>query len=740
MTMASDFTMSVGADGIAVILFDCTKRKMNTLTAAGWDSLAALVDKVESEEAIVGAVIASSKDSGFCAGANLGEMMDFAGVKPSDEKVQRAVFDTLFRANQVARAIETCGKPFAAAIGGLALGGGLELALACHYRVAADDPAIQLGLPEATIGLLPGGGGTQRVARLLGLARAMPILQEGSTFDPQSALSLGLIHAVVPKGDELKAARNWILEGGDPVAPWDRKDFMFPGGRPYSESGNAEFIAAAAGVAKSGLGNYPALMNIARAVYEGVQLPMDSAIVVETRYFVATLQSPTARAMIRTQFKSLPALRRGPAATKGEESRSIRKVAVLGAGMMGAGIAYVLAKAGLETVLVDVSVEAAENGKDYSRKLLDRLISKGKTSREAADLVLERIFPSDDYASVAGSDAVIETVFEDVSVKAEATRKALAHLAPNVLFATNTSTLPIIRLAAAHSDPSRFIGMHFHSPVDRMELVEVVVGDATAKTAVAEALSLVRQIGKTAIIAHDSPFFYTSRVFDTYIREGMEMLADGIAPVMIDQVARLTGMPRGPLELTDDVAIDLIDRIAGQRQQLLGEAASRRRSDDVVDTLLEAGRLGRKNGRGFYDYDPKGSKQVWSGLAELWPVTAPHSHPKLTEEMRRRFLHRQALEAARCLAESVLDDPRHADVGAILGWGFPRWTGGPVSYIEQIGVSRFVEECDALASRFGDRFATPKMLREMADSGGSFYPATPEDKPVISVKEFATSY
>ena len=741
MMMASDFTMSVGADGIAVILFDCTKRKMNTLTAAGWDSLAALVDKVESEEAIVGAVIASSKDSGFCAGADLGEMMDFAGVKPSDEKVQRAVFDTLFRANRVARAIETCGKPFAAAIGGLALGGGLELALACHYRVAADDPAIQLGLPEATIGLLPGGGGTQRVARLLGLARAMPILQEGSTFDPQTALSLGLIHAVVPKGDELKAARNWILEGGDPVAPWDRKDFMFPGGRPYSESGNAEFIAAAAGVAKSGLGNYPALMNIARAVYEGVQLPMDSAIVVETRYFVATLQSPTARAMIRTQFKSLPALRRGPARAAGQQHRMLRKVAVLGAGMMGAGIAHVLAMAGIQTALIDVSVEAAEKGKDHSRKLLERLISKGSITRESADAVLQRIDPTDDYAAVANSDAVIETVIEDIAVKVEATRKALSQLSPDALFATNTSTLPIARLAAAHCDPSRFIGMHFHSPVDRMELVEIVVGKDTGQAAVEEARELVRQIGKTAILAHDSPFFYTSRVFDTYIREGMEMLADGIPPVMIDQVGRLTGMPRGPLELTDDVAIDLIDRIAGQRRELLGVAAHRRRSDDVVDALLSEGRLGRKNGKGFYDYNSDGSKQVWGGLAERWPVTQPHSSPGLTEEMRSRFLHRQAIEAVRCLEEGVLDDPRHADVGAILGWGFPRWTGGPLSYIEQIGVRRFVEECDMLASRFGDRFTPPQMLREMADGGLSFYPAQSAAEPVVqSARELATSH
>ncbi|WP_174286239.1 3-hydroxyacyl-CoA dehydrogenase NAD-binding domain-containing protein [Sphingomonas bacterium] len=717
----ADFTMTVGADGVAVILFDCTTRTMNTLTAAGWDALAALVEQVKADPAIRGAVIASGKDNGFCAGADLGEMMDYAGVRPADETAQRAVFDTLFKANRVARAVETCGKPVAAAIGGLALGGGLELALACHHRVVADDPAIRLGLPEATIGLLPGGGGTQRVGRLLGIARAMPLLQEGATLNPARALELGLIDAIVAKGEELDAAKAWVLADGDPVAPWDRKDFALPGGGPYSESGNAEFIAAAAGVAKSGLGNYPARMNIARAVYEGVQVPMDAAIVIETRYFVATLQTPAARAMIRTQFGSLPALRRGESRPAGIERGPLRKVAVLGAGMMGAGIAHVLAKAGIETVLIDVSVEAAQKGKAYSTKLLDRLVAKGTTSRESAGTLLERIRPSGDYAAVTGSDAVIETVFEDVSVKAEATAKALAHLGPDALFATNTSTLPIGRLAVAHPDPSRFIGMHFHSPVDRMELVEVVIGEATGQAAIAQALDLVRQIGKTAILAHDSPFFYTSRVFDTYIREGMEMLADGIAPLMIDHVGRLTGMPRGPLELTDDVAIDLVDRIARQRHLLLGDAADRRRSDDVVDMLMAAGRLGRKNGRGFYDYDASGSKRVWSGLGERWPVTVASSSPELIGEMRRRFLHRQAVEAARCLAEGVLDDPRHADVGAILGWGFPRWTGGPVSYIEQIGIGRFVEECDVLSALLGERFSAPESLRNMVRNRTRFY-------------------
>ena len=719
--MTDDFTMQVGDDGVAVITFDCSSRTMNTLSAAGWDQLAALVERVRTEEAIVGVVITSGKQNGFCAGADLDEMMNYAGVRPADEAAQRIVFDDLFRANRISRAIETCGKPVAAAIGGLALGGGLELALACHYRVVADNPKIKIGLPEATIGLLPGGGGTQRVTRLLGVARAMPFLEQGRAVSPAEALEMGLVDAVVPSGNELATAKAWASSGAEAIAPWDRKGYVLPGGGPYSESGNAEFIAAAAGVAKSGLGNYPATMNIARAVYEGSQVPMDAAIVIETRYFVATLQTPTARAMIRTNFGSLPALRRGAARPADVVKRELRRVSVLGAGMMGAGIAYVLAKAGIETVLIDISVEAADRGKDYSRKLLDRQVSKGTTSRESADALLGRIAVTADYAAVAGSDAVIETVFEDADVKAEATAKALAHLAPDALFATNTSTLPIGRLSSAHADPSRFVGMHFHSPVDRMELVEVVVGERTGKAAVAEALDLVKQIGKTAIVANDAPFFYTSRVFDTYIREGMEMLVDGIAPIMIDHVGRLIGMPRGPLELTDDVAIDLVDRIAGQRRKLLGDAAPMRRSDGVIDHLIASNRLGRKNGHGFYDYAADGSKRVWDGLGATWPTRITSSTPELIGELRRRFLHRQAVEAARCLAENVLEDPRYADVGAILGWGFPKWTGGPASYIDQIGAATFVAECDELTKKWGDRFAPPEMLRKMARDNRPFY-------------------
>ncbi len=717
----SDFNMVVDADGVAQIRFDARNRTMNTLTAASWDALAGLIEQVASDPTIRGAVIASGKANGFCAGADLDEMMGYVGVTPATPEAQREVLHALGRGNRVSRRLETCGKPFAAAITGLALGGGLELALACHYRVVTDDPKLKLGLPETTVGLLPGGGGTQRVPRLLGAAKALPILLEGKPMSPARTLELGLIDAVAPAGEELATARKWILESGDPVARWDKKGFEPPGGGPYTSLGNPVYIAAAAGVAKSTLNNDVAQANIARAVYEGVQIPMDKAIEIETRYFVATVQSPQAKAILRTQFFSYPALRKGPARVGDAAGKSVRKVSVLGAGMMGAGIAHVLAKAGIDTVLVDVTREAAEAGKTHSRQVVAKLVSKGLMSADAGDAMAARILATNDYAAIAGSDVVIETVFEDLDVKAQATRRALTHLSPDTLFATNTSTLPIGRLAEAHSNPSRFLGMHFHSPVDRMELVEVVVGRATSRASVKEALSLVRQMGKTAIVAHDSPFFYTSRVFDTYFREGLEMVVDGLAPAMIDQVGRMTGMPRGPLELVDDVAVDLVDRIAKQRTLLLGAAADRRRSDDVVDALMSEGRFGRKTGAGLYDYPAAGPKRLWAGLAQRWPVRIPNSSPELVADMRRRFLHRQAVEAARCFAQGVLDDPRHADVGAILGWGFPKWTGGPLSYIEQIGIARFVDECEALAAAHGPRFQPPDKLREMARQGDAFY-------------------
>jgi len=693
---------------------------MNTLSATVWRDLAEEVAGLRNNEQVIGIILTSGKSSGFCAGADLQEMEAATRHDAADPAQFSILLEEIGLGSRVARALETCGKPVVAAINGLALGGGLELALACHYRIVVDDEQIRLGLPEATLGLLPGGGGTQRLSRLLGAVTALTYLIEGRIVGPAGAFEAGMVDALVPAGTEIEAARAWIRDAGDSVARWDRPGFVPPGGLPYSAEGNVSFIAAVADVSNGSQGNYPARDNIARAVYEGIQLPFDLSLKTEFEYFVRTLRTPQATAMIRTQFYSMNAMRKA-GATTGQGRALLDRIAVLGAGMMGAGIAFVAARAGLETVLLDVSLAQAERGKDYSRGIVRKMEAQGKISVSEGERLLARIRTSEDYGAVAGVDVVIETVFEDAEVKAEATRRALSHLSPDTLFATNTSTIPIGRLAQAHPRPESFLGMHFHSPVDRMALVEVVVGEHTDKQAIDRALQCVRRLGKVAIVAHDAPFFYTSRVFDTYIREGMEMLADGISPAIIDQIGRMTGMPRGPLELSDDVAIDLIDRIARQRVLLLGDAADRRRSDDVVDLLIRNERFGRKNGRGFYDYGPDRQKHFWADAGDHWPRQVASASPADISLWKKRLLHRQAVEAARCLIEGVLEDVRHADVGAILGWGFPQWTGGPISYIEQVGLTAFVQDCDRFADTLGDRFRVPDMLRQRAAENRPFY-------------------
>jgi 3-hydroxyacyl-CoA dehydrogenase/enoyl-CoA hydratase/3-hydroxybutyryl-CoA epimerase len=718
------FTIETDAAGIALVTFDVPGRSMNTLTAEVLRELGQVVERLRGDAAIKGAVIASGKASGFCAGADLGELGGgLASGEATGEAGRAALFEAVFSINRLFRALETCGKPVAAALGGLALGGGLELALACHYRVAADNPKIQLGLPESKVGLLPGGGGTQRLPRLVGVMKALPLMLEGKSVSPAEALKLGLVHKVVPEAELLEAARA-LVAAGEPVAPWDRKEFKIPGGGPYAPATAQVFVMGNAMLRKQSYGNYPAQINIMKAVYEGLQVPIDAALRIESRYFARTLMTPQARAMIRTLFLSMDALGKGAARPQVAERFVPRKVAVLGAGMMGAGIAYVQAMAGIETVLIDVSQEAAEKGLAYSRKLLDKAVSRGKMTQARADGVLALITPTTDYAHLDGADLVVEAVFEERGLKAEITRRAEAHLAETAVFGSNTSTLPITGLAEASARPDKFIGIHFFSPVDRMGLVEIIMGARTSQETLAKAVDYVLKIRKTPIVVNDSRGFYTSRCFATFIQEGLELLTDGIAPAIIDNVGRATGMPRGPLEMHDDVALDLSLKVRQQTQKDLGDAFVPTASDPIIATMVSGlGRYGRKNGRGFYDYAADGTKRLWPGLAELAPVSRTDADAALVDEIRQRLLYRQAIEAARCLEENVVTNPREADVGAILGWGFAPWTGGPLSMIDGIGVAAFVEACDTLTRRFGARFAPPKLLREMAARGEVFYPA-----------------
>ncbi len=719
----NNFTVAIDHTGVALITFDVPGRSMNTLTAEVMRELGGIVDRLRTDATIKGAVITSGKASGFCAGADLGEMGGLmAATESAGEAERAAMFDTVAGINKLFRALETCGKPVAAAITGLALGGGFELTLACHHRVVAANDKLQLGLPEAKVGLLPGGGGTQRLPRLIGAMKALPLMLEGKSLSPDEALKLGLVHQVVPAEDVVRVATAWVAGGGDCVAPWDKKEFKIPGGGPYSPATAQVFVMGNAMLRKQNYGNYPAQINIMKAVYEGLQVPMDAALRIESRYFARTMMTPQAKGMVRTLFGSMDALSKGAARPKIEAKFAPKKVAVLGAGMMGAGIAYVQAMAGIQTVLIDVSQEAADKGLAYSRGLLEKAVKRGRMAQAKADGVLALITPTTDYAHVQGCDLVVEAVFEERGLKAEITKKAEAYLAETAVFGSNTSTLPITSLAEASVRPERFIGIHFFSPVDRMGLVEIIMGERTSQETLAAAVDYVLRIRKTPIVVNDSRGFYTSRCFGTFIQEGMELLTDGIAPAIIDNVGRATGMPRGPLEMHDDVALDLSLKVRTQTQKDLGAAFVPTASDPIIAKMVtELGRYGRKNGRGFYDYPAEGAKRLWPGLADLAPTTHENADPALVAEIRKRLLYRQAVEAARCMEENVVTSAREADVGAILGWGFAPWTGGPLSMIDGIGVAAFVEECDALTRKFGARFSPPKMLREMAAAGESFY-------------------
>jgi 3-hydroxyacyl-CoA dehydrogenase/enoyl-CoA hydratase/3-hydroxybutyryl-CoA epimerase len=716
-----NFKIETDADGIALVTFDAPNKSMNTLTSKALAEIEEMAGQFKDDAAIKGVVFASGKSTGFCAGADLDEMLGSFTVA-DDEAGRAAVYSQVFAFNRAFRALETCGKPVAVALEGLALGGGFELALSCHYRVAADQPKFQVGLVESKIGLIPGGGGTQRLPRLVGAMAAAPLLLEGKTLRAQEALAMKVVDEVVAPGGCIDACKAWIKNGGQGVAPWDKKDFKIPGGAVWSPGGVQVFIMGNAMVRKSTYGNYPAQLNIMRAVYEGLQVPMDAALRIESRYFARTCLTPQATAMIRTLFQSMQALNKGAARPKDAAPTAVKKAAVLGAGMMGAGIAHAQALAGIETVLIDQTQEAADKGRAHVEELLTKAVSRGRMAKDKAEAALALVTATTDYGLVKGSDLVVEAVFESREVKATVTKLAEAQLAETAVFGSNTSTLPITGLAEASARPANFIGIHFFSPVDRMGLVEIIKGAKTSDQTIAAAIDYVMKIKKTPIVVNDSRGFYTSRCFSTYVAEGMEMLAEGIAPAIIDNIGRATGMPRGPLEMADDVALDLVHKIAVQTKKDLGDAYVERPTDAIVDTLVtKLGRLGRKNGKGFYEYPETGDKKLWPGLSDIIAPTTTTAEPDVVAHLRQRLLYRQAVEAARCFDEGVLTDPRDGDVGAILGWGFAPWSGGPFSLIDSVGTAAFVAACDALAKQYGDRYAPPAGLRAMAAKGQGYY-------------------
>ncbi len=717
-----NFKFEVDEDGIAVVTFDVPGRSMNTITAGVMKELPQIVERIKTDAAIKGAVIQSGKASGFCAGADLGEMGSNAAQQgASAEDRLRAAFESSHAMNRVLRSLETCGKPVACALEGLALGGGLEIALATHYRVAADNPKSQFGLPESKVGLLPGAGGTQRLPRLIGVQNAAMMILQGEPKKPAEAKALGIVHELVGLGETLRAAKKWLKGTPDAVQPWDKKGFRVKDG-PYSPGGGMAFVGGNAVLMKQSYGNYPAQKHIMSCLYEGIQVPMDAALRIESRYFVKTLQTPQARAMIRSLFLSMQELSKGGNRPEGFAKYEIKKVGVLGAGFMGAGVAYVQAMAGVETVLIDTTIEAAEKGKDYSRKLLDKRVSRGQMTQEKADATLALIKASTNYDDLKGSDLVIEAVFENREIKAEVTKKAEAQLADVAVFGSNTSTLPITGLAEASVRPKNFIGVHFFSPVDKMGLVELIRGKDTSEETVAKAIDYVLKIRKTPIVVNDSRGFYTSRIVGTFIGEGLAMLAEGIKPAIIENIGKMAGMPVGPLSLNDEVAIDLSWKIREQTKKDLGAAYKPTAIDPIIEKMVvELQRFGRKNGKGFYDYPAQGKKKLWPGITDLVATKIAECPPDLKAELIKRTLYIQALETARCFEEGILTAARDADIGSILGWGFAPYTGGTASLIDGVGLKTFVAECEALAAKYGDRFKSNALLREMADKGETFY-------------------
>jgi len=721
-----NFTIETDGDGIALVTWDAPGRSMNVIDATVMDELAAIIEQITAEAAVKGVVITSEKDA-FCAGADLTMLeglsrafAEFAAAQ-GEEAAMARFFEESRRWSLLCRRIETCGKPWVAALNGTALGGGFELALACHRRIAADNPRMRVGQPEVKVGLIPGAGGTQRIARMLPPSDALQFLLKGEQVQLNRAKAMKLVDAVVPKPDLIRTAKDWIKAGGSAKAPWDVDGFKLPGGPVYSKAGIMVFTPANAIYRRETYDNYPAARAILQVVYEGLQLPMDQALRVESRWFAKILRSPEAAAMIRTLFISMQELNKGARRPAKIPVKELHKIGVIGAGFMGGAIAYVSALAGLDVVLIDRDPETAEKGKAHSQKLVTDQINRGRATTADRDALLAHITPTADFVELKDCDLVIEAVFEDRKIKEEVISRTQNVLGEEAIFGSNTSTLPITSLAAAFKDRARFIGIHFFSPVERMMLVEIIMGKETGDAALATALDFVRAIRKTPIVVNDSRGFYASRVVGTYIREGHLMLTEGVPAALIENVARMAGMPVGPLALTDEVAVDLAWKILKATEADLGGAAVNPGQKALLAEMVEKrSRFGRKNGKGFYDYPQNGPKRLWPGLADLQPNKLNIDDIDI-DLLKQRLLAIQALESARCVEEKVITDVREADVGSILGFGFAPFTGGTISYIDGMGVKNFVKLCCDLACTCGERFEPSKLLIEMANRGETFY-------------------
>ncbi|CTQ50426.1 3-hydroxyacyl-CoA dehydrogenase NAD-binding domain-containing protein [Jannaschia donghaensis] len=724
----TDFTLTKDADGVATITWDVKAKSMNVLSLEGWDDLDACVTDALADDDVKGIVITSGKPDSFAGGMDLNVIAKMKAMSGDDPA--QGMMDGLMKSHGILRRIERAGmdpktnkggKPVACVLPGTALGIGFEIPLACHRIFAADNPKAKIGLPEIMVGIFPGMGGTTRLSKKLGAMAASPFLLEGKLSDPKKAKAAGLIDEV--SADPMADARAWVLSATDAdiLKPWDAKGYKMPGGAPYHPAGFMTFVGASAMVNGKTQGAFPAAKALLSAVYEGALVPFDTALKIEARWFTHVLMNPSSEAMIRSLFINKEALEKG-ANRPDAPDQKVSKVGILGAGMMGAGIAYVSANAGIEVVLIDREQAAADKGKGYAEGILDKGMSRKKVTAEKKDEVLGRISATTDLEALKGCDLIVEAVFEDVGVKAEMTKAVEAIVGDDCIFATNTSTLPITELAKASVRPEQFIGIHFFSPVDKMLLVEIIKGKQTGDVAVAKALDFVRQIRKTPIVVNDARFFYANRCIIPYINEGIRMVAEGVSPSLIENAAKQLGFPLGPLQLVDETSIDLGVKIAVATKAAMGDAYPDGAVDEVLFAFKDADRLGKKNGAGFYDYDDKGKRQgLWEELGTRYPLA--DDQPDL-HEVQNRLMFAQVLEAVRALEEGVLEDIREGDVGAILGWGFAPWSGGPFSWLDIVGSAWAAETCEALTAKHGDRFKTPDLLRKMADNGEVFYDGT----------------
>ncbi|WP_273509856.1 3-hydroxyacyl-CoA dehydrogenase NAD-binding domain-containing protein [Planktotalea frisia] len=733
----TDFTMIKDADGIATITWDAIGKTMNVMNQQGFIDLEAHIDDALGDETVKGIILTSGKPDSFAGGMDLNVLADMKAA--AGENAAKGLFEGIMQIHTLMRKIERAGmdpktnkggKPIASVLPGTAVGIGLELPLCTHRSFCADNPKAKIGLPEIMVGIFPGAGGTTRFVRKMGAMAASPFLLEGKLLNPAKAKAAGMIDEV--SADPMADARAWVLSAKDAdlLKPWDAKGYKMPGGAPYHPAGFMTFVGASAMVNGKTQGAFPAAKALLSAVYEGALVPFDTALKIEARWFTNILMNPSSSAMIRSLFINKEALEKGAVRPADVPDQRVKKIGVLGAGMMGAGIALVSAQAGMEVVLIDQSQEAADKGKAYSESFMDKGIARKKATPEKKDALLNLITATTDLNALEGADLIIEAVFEDPKVKAEITAKVEAVIPEDCIFASNTSTLPISDLAKASKRPEQFIGIHFFSPVEKMLLVEIIKGAETGDRAVAKALDYVRQIRKTPIVVNDARFFYANRCIIPYINEGVRMVGEGVEPALVDNAARQLGFPVGPLQLNDETSIDLGVKIAKATKEALGNAYDAGAADDVLFYLFDQGRMGRKANAGYYEYDDKGKRVgIWPGLRDKFPVS--DEQPSLID-VQHRLMFSQCLEAVRALEEGVLMDIREGDVGAILGWGFAPWSGGPLSWLDMLGSAYAAERCDQLEAQFGQRFKCPDLLREMAAKNQSFYGRFGNEKAAVA--------